>query len=93
MLTLPAQITLSEASRVLAELLPRIAAAEGPTVTLDAGALRQIDSATLAVLLACRRSVEAAGRGWVVQGAPAHLTELARLYGVDGLLGLQSSAA
>ncbi|MCA6218727.1 STAS domain-containing protein [Ideonella sp. B7] len=93
MLTLPAQITLHEARQVRADLLQRIAAAPGTTLTVDAQALQQVDSATLAVLLACRRQAEARNLAWSVQGAPVHLTQLARLYGVDGLLGLQSPAA
>ncbi|MCO5977249.1 STAS domain-containing protein [Ideonella oryzae] len=87
MLHLPAQITLSEARQVRDALLSQMAAETGPDLTLDASALGQVDSATLAVLLACRR--QAQGRRWVVRGAPAQLADLARLYGVDGLLGLQ----
>jgi len=88
MLRLPAQITLSEARQVRDTLLSQIPAETGAELVLDASALTQVDSATLAVLLACRR--QAPERRWVVQGAPAQLSDLARLYGVDSLLGLQA---
>ena len=88
MLRLPAQITLSEARQVRDTLLSQILAETGTELVLDASALTQVDSATLAVLLACRR--QAPERRWVVQGAPAQLSDLARLYGVDSLLGLQA---
>lgn len=91
MLRLPAQITLSEARQVRDTLLSQIPAETGAELVLDASALTQVDSATLAVLLACRR--QAPERRWVVQGAPAQLSDLARLYGVDSLLGLQARAA
>ncbi|WP_374429615.1 STAS domain-containing protein [Ideonella dechloratans] len=91
MLRLPAQITLSEARQIRETLLSQIGAESGADLVLDASALTQVDSATLAVLLACRR--QAHGRRWVVQGAPAQLGDLARLYGVEGLLGLQAPAA
>lgn len=93
MLTLPAQITLREARQVQADLLQRIAAEPGTTLAVDAQALQQVDSATLAVLLACRRAAQARQLTWSVQGSPAHLSELAQLYGVESLLGLQSPAA
>ncbi|WP_022982441.1 lipid asymmetry maintenance protein MlaB [Ideonella sp. B508-1] len=91
MLHLPAQITLSEARQVRDTLLSQIHAETGAELVLDASALTQVDSATLAVLLACRR--QAPARRWVIQGAPAQLSDLARLYGVDSLLGLQARAA
>ena len=87
MLRLPAQITLSQAAQVRDALVSQMAADSGAALILDASALRQVDSAALAVLLACRR--QAGGRRWVVQGAPTQLSDLARLYGVDSLLGLQ----
>jgi len=91
MLRLPAQITLSEARQVRDTLLSQIHAETGAELVLDASALTQVDSATLAVLLACRR--QAPERRWVVQGAPAQLGDLARLYGVESLLGLQAQQA
>ena len=40
----------------------------------------------LAVLLECQRMARARGRAFSVQSLPTKLTELAGLYGVDGLL-------
>ncbi len=85
MLTLPATLTLREAQQTLRALLG--AAGDGDTLRVDAGALQQFDTAALAVLLECSRA--AGGRGLAVVNAPPKLKELARLYGVDGLLGLQ----
>jgi hypothetical protein len=63
MLRLPAQITLSEARQVRDGLLSQISAETGPDLVLDASALTQVDSATLAVLLACRRQAQG-DAGW-----------------------------
>jgi phospholipid transport system transporter-binding protein len=59
--------------------------------SIDASALVDFDSAALALLLEARRLAQAAGQGFVVTGAPPKLTQLAQLYGVDGLLGLAQS--
>ena len=86
MLILPATLTAREATdalRMLAEALERDTA---QTVVVDASALGQLDSAALAVLLDCRRRVEARGKAFELRGAPPKLAALARLYGVDGLL-------
>ena len=85
-LTLPAALTLRDARSALATLGPAIAEASDTTITVDAGALTQIDSASLAVLLQCRRLAEARERGFEVHNAPQKLVELAKLYGVAELL-------
>jgi phospholipid transport system transporter-binding protein len=85
-LTLPAALTLRDARVALATLEPAIAQTDEATITVDAGALSQIDSASLAVLLQCRRLAEERQRGFEVLNAPARLVELARLYGVAELL-------
>ena len=64
-----------------------IAEASG-SVAVDASALTHIDSATLAVLLQCRRSAQARQLGFSVQKAPQRLVDLAKLYGVEELLSL-----
>jgi phospholipid transport system transporter-binding protein len=87
-LALPAALTLREARSALDSLSSAIASASESTITVDARALTLIDSASLAVLLECRRLAQARGRGFEVQGAPARLVDLARLYGVDQLLGM-----
>jgi len=90
-LTLPAALTLREARAALATLEPAIAEASEPTVTVDAAALSEIDSASLAVLLQCRRLAEARERGFEVHNAPKKLVDLARLYGVAQLLGMDET--
>ena len=55
-------------------------------LTVDGSDLKQFDSSALAVLLECQRMARRSGRAFSVQGLPPKLTELARLYGVDGLL-------
>jgi phospholipid transport system transporter-binding protein len=103
MLVLPATLTSREArdtQRMLGQALrqqgPTKEAAAGaslPEVTVDASGLQRFDSAALAVLIECHRLAQAQGRGFAVRQAPAKLAELARLYGVDGLLGLPVAAA
>jgi len=98
-LVLPDVLTSREArdtQRVLDQSLrqrfqqePKGAAAE---VTVDASGLRRFDSAALAVLLECQRLAQAQGRGISVAQPPPKLVELARLYGVEGLLSLPTAA-
>lgn len=85
---LPARLTMSEARAALADVGPRLAAAESPV--LDASALVELDSAALAVLLDCRRQVLARGAALQISGAPPKLRQLAALYGVGELLGLDT---
>lgn len=89
---LPEHATLAQAAALAADLPAAVAAASGP-LTVDASALKTFDSSTLALLLQAHRLAQAAGRGFEVVGAPAPLAELARLYGVEGLLSLQGPAA
>jgi phospholipid transport system transporter-binding protein len=63
----------------------------GP-VRLDASALQDVDSSTLALLLQLRRRAQAAGRALVLDGAPAKLHQLAQLYGVDALVGAAATS-
>ena len=88
MLALPAQLTLHTAQAVLDSLSPAIAAETAEVITIDAQALTQIDSSTLAVLLECRRLAQARQRGFAVHQAPARLVQLAKLYGVQELLAM-----
>ncbi len=91
-LTLPADATIDAAAALAAQLPAQVRAGTG-VLQVDASALTASDSATIALLLEARRQAEAAGRGFEVRGAPPKLVELARLYGVDGLLALVSSPA
>jgi phospholipid transport system transporter-binding protein len=83
---LPARLTMAEAPAVLADMAPRLAAADAPV--LDASPLVELDSAALALLLDCRRRVLARGLTLQITGAPPKLRQLAALYGVEGLLGV-----
>lgn len=87
-LTLPAALTLRDARSAMASLGPAIAESGESTITVDASALTHIDSASLAVLLQCRRLAEERQRGFEVLNAPARLVDLAKLYGVAELLGI-----
>jgi phospholipid transport system transporter-binding protein len=84
---LPTNATLEHAAELAAGLTTEVAKGGG-VLTVDASALQAFDSSTIALLLQARRVAEAAGRGFAVTGAPDKLVELARLYGVDGLLSL-----
>jgi phospholipid transport system transporter-binding protein len=92
MLLLPAVITHAEVPHVLSLFKQTLeqAAAQGNVdaamLTVDGSALQHFDSSALAVLLECQRMARAKGRAFAVQSLPPKLTELARLYGVDGLL-------
>ena len=89
MLELPTQLTLREARPMLAALSQRLRAEpSGAAVVVDARALQHIDSAALALLLDLQRQARAQGRPLRIEGAPARLLELARLYGVEALLAL-----
>jgi phospholipid transport system transporter-binding protein len=85
-IALPSRLTMGDASATLARLTPLLQAADEPVI--DASALRELDTAALAVLLACARQAGQGGRRLRVLGAPPKLGELARLYGVDVLLDL-----
>lgn len=84
---LPPTLTLDQAGAALDAL--RADAANGGALAIDASALSQFDSSTLALLLQARRQAQAGGRDFQVHGAPPKLAQLARLYGVDQLLGLR----
>lgn len=92
MLLLPAVITHAEVPHVLSlfrQTLEQAAASgnvDAAMLTVDGSALQHFDSSALAVLLECQRMARAKGRAFAVQSLPTKLTELARLYGVDGLL-------
>lgn len=84
-LTLPSSMTLDLANETLASLMNGLRPIKG-TVVLDASALQVCDSSAVAVLLALRRAARELEIGWKIERAPAHLLDLARLYGVESLL-------
>jgi len=85
-LALPEVLTMAEARGASARLDAAVQAEASPVI--DASSLHSLDSAAIAVLLQCRRVAAAQGKTLQISGAPPKLAELARLYGVDGLLGL-----
>ena len=86
MLLLPARLTHDLAAPSVLALGAMLAGETGPEVVADASALQEFDSSALAVLLACRRQVLVAGKGFAVRGLPDRLRQLAGLYGVQDLL-------
>lgn len=100
MLVLPSSLTHREAPdavRMLAQTIRRetsgpVAGGAQP-LSIDASALTQFDSSALAVLLECGRQATAAGRVLELRNAPPKLRQLARLYGLGGLLGVADTAA
>ncbi|NML13441.1 STAS domain-containing protein [Azohydromonas sp. G-1-1-14] len=89
-MTLPYTLTLATAVQTLRTLEPTLTGSA--RMELDASALRDFDSAALAVMLQLRRSAQAAGGDLRITGAPRPLVELAQLYGVDEALpGLEEA--
>lgn len=85
-IALPQRLTMSDAAAELARLGPLLQAASEPVI--DASALQVLDTAALALLLACQRQVRARGLELRLTGAPPKLAQLAQLYGVEALLAL-----
>lgn len=76
-------------------LLPtgeQLLAADGE-VTVDLGEVTAVDSAALALLVEWLRRATAAGRTLRYTGLPARLQDIARLGGVDKVLGATAAAA
>ena len=88
---LPERLTMGEARATLAQVRAALQAAQAPVI--DASALRELDTAAVALLLDCQRQAHARGLTLQVVGAPPKLAQLAQLYGVDALLGLQGLQA
>lgn len=59
----------------------------GDTV-IDLGAVREVDSAAVALLLAWQREAQAAGSSLQFAAVPDGIASMAKLYGVDALLGI-----
>ena len=84
---LPPDATLQTVAELAAKLPAAVADGSG-MFTVDASALTHYDTATIALLMQARRTAQAAGRSFSVNGAPAQLQQLAALYGVQELLAL-----
>ena len=92
MIVLPAQATL-EHSAALAATLPDAVDGDSGVLCVDASALKDFDTSTVALLMQARRLAQAAGRGFQVVGAPRQLAQLAELYGVEELLSLSDACS
>lgn len=60
-----------------------------PEVTLDLGAVTEVDSTALSLLFEWRRAALAANRNIRYVNLPENLTSLARLYGVTELVAAE----
>jgi len=89
MTILPADLTLNEAPAALEGLRAAFAAEGGDVWRIDAAPVAHLDTSALAVLLECARMAAAGGRRLEITGVPPRLAELAKLYGVEELLGLE----
>jgi phospholipid transport system transporter-binding protein len=71
-----------------------VAAIRGGDTSFDLGAVQQVDSAAVALLLAWQREAQAVAAGGCVTltNVPPALTSLATLYGVESLLGCPAPA-
>lgn len=92
MLLLPAKLTNQDARDALAMLSQALKRQPEADVVIDASSLQQFDSAAIAVLLECQRQAQAWGKGFAVRHAPPQLAALAKLYGVDALMRLETAA-
>ena len=88
---LPASLTLKDAQAVLESLRQSFAADGGDVWRIDAAPVTQLDTSALAVLLECSRMAAAGKRKLEIVNPPARMTDLAHLYGVDELLGVQTA--
>jgi phospholipid transport system transporter-binding protein len=85
-LSLPVELTHAQAKACLAQLVAGLGAETESPVVVNATDLGRFDSSALAVLLELRRVCQRGGKTLVVQGLPQHLSDLATLYGIEGLL-------
>ena len=92
MTSLPASLTLKDAQAVLESLRQSFAADSSDVWRIDAAPVTQLDTSALAVLLECSRIAAAGKRKLQIVNAPARMSDLAHLYGVDGLLGVAVEA-
>ena len=91
MTPLPASLTLRDAQSVLESLRQSFAADSGDVWRIDAAPVKQLDTSALAVLLECSRIAAAGKRKMEIVNPPARMTDLAHLYGVDVMLGVDAA--
>jgi phospholipid transport system transporter-binding protein len=94
MTALPASLTLRNAPAALESLRDAFSAevADGAW-RIDASPVADLDTSALAVLLECARIAAAGGRKLEIVGVPRRLADLARLYGVQGMLGIDPDSS
>jgi len=92
-LALPASVLLDNAKDLLKRLTRVVVDNPSAPLIVDASALHDFDSSVLAVLLECRRLAQLSSREFVLRDAPPRLNQLAGLYGVAGLLGIEVASA
>ena len=92
MSALPASLTIADLGVPGAELrtVDELLGSGTDAVSVDASLLANFDSSAIALLLEARRHARALGRDFAVHGAPAAMVDLAGLYGVAELLGLDT---
>ncbi|KQY14826.1 NTP-binding protein [Massilia sp. Root133] len=83
MLSLEA-LTFDNAQAALARGCAAVSAGE---TEFDLGGVKAADSSALALMLAWQRRAQGLGRSLKFINVPANVDALAKLYGVDGLLG------
>jgi phospholipid transport system transporter-binding protein len=83
MLSLEA-LTFGNAQAALAQGCAAVTAGE---TVFDLGGVASADSSALALMLAWQRRAQGHGRKLTFINVPANVDALARLYGVDGLIG------
>ena len=87
-IALPAQLDGDQAAALLPQLRQQISAQASGPVVLDAAAVQRFDSATLSLLLECRRLAQGRQQPLELRNLPEGMLSMAHVYGVDGLLGL-----
>ena len=83
-MVLSGPVTLANVAAVLEEGRRHV---EEGVESVDLGGVTELDSALLALLLAWQREAKGRNRSLVLANAPQALRTIARLYGVDTLLG------
>jgi len=73
-------------------LVAGAAAIAGGDLAIDLSAVAEVDTAAVALLLEWQRQAQARGARLELAAVPDDVASLARLYGVDGLLGIEAGA-
>ncbi len=84
-----ASITNANAGELLAAGAAAIAGGE---LVFDLSGVTEVDTAAVALLLEWQRQAQARGARLDLAGVPGDIASLARLYGVDSLLGIEAAA-